>query len=152
MSISVSVQEVVQIHSTDVHEDDLSDGIDTLRGGDDMGSGTDEDDSDGDIQEEPFVPSPPSEDDIERRIHDEFTQWNHRTRQCTDLQDQDCHFIPWSGVGHCLPYNPRPAKVVKEVILKRIRPETKQVEFVVQLCEDSHDHIIGRITVVLGAV
>ena len=63
---------MVQIHTGDVHEDDLNDGIDTLWGGDDMGSGTDEDDSDGDMEEEPFVSSPPSEDVIERQIRDEF--------------------------------------------------------------------------------
>ena len=92
-------------------------------GGDDMGSGTDEDDSDGDMEEEPFVSPPPSEDVIERQIRDEFAQWKQRTRQRADLQDQDCHFIPWSGVGHCLPYNPRETFVAKEGLLKRIRPE-----------------------------
>jgi hypothetical protein len=40
-----------------------------------MGSSTDEDDSDGDMEEEPFVSPPPSEDDIERQIRDEFTEW-----------------------------------------------------------------------------
>ena len=72
---------MVQIHTGDVHEDDLNDGIDTLWGGDDMGSGTDEDDSDGDMEEEPFVSPPPSEDDIERQIRDEFAQW--KTDQTT---------------------------------------------------------------------
>ncbi len=52
MSISVTVHQVVQIHAVDVHEDEFSDGIDTLWGVDDMGSGTDEDDSDGDMEEE----------------------------------------------------------------------------------------------------
>ncbi len=85
MSILATVPQVVQMDSTDVHEDDLSDGIGTLWGGDDMGSGTDEDDSDGDMEEEPFVSSPPSEDVIERQILDEFTQWKQRTRQDTDL-------------------------------------------------------------------
>ncbi len=54
MSISATVQQVVQLHTTDVHGDDLSDGIGELWGGDDMGSGTDEDDSDGDMEEESF--------------------------------------------------------------------------------------------------
>ena len=47
MSISVTVQQVVQMHTADVHENEMRDGIDTLWGGDDMGSGTDEDDTDG---------------------------------------------------------------------------------------------------------
>ena len=59
------------MHTSDVHKDEMSDGIDTLWGGDDMGSGTDEDDSDGDMEEESFVSPPPSEDDIERQIRDE---------------------------------------------------------------------------------
>ncbi len=80
---------VGQMDTTDVHEDELIDGIDVLWGGDEMGSGTDEDDSDGDM-EESFVSLPPSEDVIERQIRDEFTQWKKRTSQCTDLQDQDC--------------------------------------------------------------
>ena len=114
---------MVQIHTTDVHEDELIDGIDTLWGGDEMGSGTDEDDSDGDMEEELFVPPPPSEDVIERQIRDEFAQWKHRTRQRSDLQDQDYHFNPWSDVGNCLPYTPREAFAAKEGLLKRIRPE-----------------------------
>ena len=71
MSISADVYQVVQMHT----EDDLSDGIDVLWGEDDMGSGTDEDDSNGDMEEDSFVPPPPSEDVIERQIHDEFAQW-----------------------------------------------------------------------------
>ena len=55
MSISAVLHQVVQIHDDDVHEDEMSDGIDSLWGGDDMGSGTDEDDSDGDMEEEPFA-------------------------------------------------------------------------------------------------
>ena len=42
-----------------------------------MESGTDEDDSDGDMEEDPFVSPPPSEDDIERQIRDEFDNGNN---------------------------------------------------------------------------
>ena len=47
MSISAAVQQVVQMHAADVHEDELSDGIGALWGGDVVGSGTDEDKSTG---------------------------------------------------------------------------------------------------------
>ena len=45
-----------------------------------MGLGTDEDDSDGGMEEELPVPPSPPEDDIERQIRDEFAQWNHQSR------------------------------------------------------------------------
>ena len=48
-------------------EDEFSDGIGTrsLWEGDDMTSGTDEDDPDGVMEEDPVVPPPPSRDDID---------------------------------------------------------------------------------------
>ena len=39
MSISVTVQQVVQMHAADVHENEMRDGIDTLWGGDDIDKG-----------------------------------------------------------------------------------------------------------------
>ena len=47
--------------------------------------------------------TPSSEDDIEDRIHDEFTQWKQETKDHGGFQDQDCQFIPWdygSLYGH----------------------------------------------------
>ena len=60
---------------TDAHycRYELSDGIDTLWGRDEMGSGTDEDDADGGMEGELAVSPSPSEDDIERQIRNEFT-------------------------------------------------------------------------------
>jgi hypothetical protein len=75
MSMTVVVEEVLQIHTADVDEDELIDGIDVLWEGDEMASGTDQDDSDRVMEEEFPLPPPPSEDDIERQIRDEFVTW-----------------------------------------------------------------------------
>jgi hypothetical protein len=68
------------LYTTDVHEDELTHGFDVLWGGDEIGSGTDQDDSDVGMEEELSVSPSPSEDDIERQIRDEFAQWKHQTR------------------------------------------------------------------------